>query len=67
MSQIEKLKAGDLKELLRFLNICFKGDPDCQHFEKGLPKLWVDDDAHMEKHYAIKEDGKIIAVEQLQK
>lgn len=62
MSEIVKLEAGDLKELLRFLNTSFRGDPDCMHFEKGLPKLWVDDDAHMGKHYAVKEDGKIIAV-----
>ncbi len=62
MEKIEQLKAGDMKELLAFLNTCFKGDPNCMHFEKGLPKLWVDDDAHMEKHYAIKDNGKIVAV-----
>ena len=62
MDKIEQLKAGDLKELLYFLNLCFKGDPYAMHFEKGLPKLWVDDDEHMGKHYAVKENGKIIAV-----
>ena len=62
MDKIEQLKAGDLKELLYFLNLCFKGDPYAMHFEKGLPKLWVDDDEHMGKHYAVKENGKIVAV-----
>ena len=61
MSKIEKLKAGELQELLSLLNLCFKGDPDCGYFEKSLPKLWVDDDLHMGKHYGIKDDGKLVA------
>lgn len=61
MYEIEQLKAGDLKELLGLLNLCFKGDPDCGYFEKSLPKLWVDDDLHMGKHYGIRDGGKLVA------
>lgn len=61
MSKIEQLKSGELKELLSLLNLCFKGDPDCGYFEKSLPKLWVDDDLHMGKHYGIKDNGKLVA------
>lgn len=61
MSKIEKLHKGDMPELLAFLNYCFTGDPNSRHFEDGLPKMWFDDEEHMEKHYVIKEDGKLVS------
>ena len=61
MYQIQQLHAGDMLQLLKFLNAAFLGDSEAGHFEKILPKMWVDDDAHMEKHYVIRENGKLVS------
>ena len=61
MYRIEQLHKGNLPELLEFLNGAFTGNPHSDFFETKLPKLWVDDDVHMEKHHVIREQGSIIA------
>ena len=59
--KIERLGAADMQELLDVLNISFTGRADSRHFEDGLPKLWIPDDEHMGRHFAIRENGGIIA------
>ena len=61
MSEIKQLHKGDMSELLEFLNICFTGRADSKHFENGYAKFFVDDDEHMACHYAIREEGKLVA------
>lgn len=61
MSKIEQLHKGVMPELLEFLNICFTGRADSRHFEDRYSKFWVDDEEHMACHYAIREDGKLVA------
>ena len=56
-TELRRLRTGDMNALSRLLNTAFTGDPDSRHFEEGLPKMWVDDDAHMQKHIAVFEDG----------
>lgn len=61
MYQIETLHAGDMAELLLLLNTAFSGDPNSHRFEAILPKMWFDDEEHMEKHYVIRENGKMVS------
>ena len=56
-TELRHLHAGEMQALSRLLNTAFTGDPDSRHFEDGLPKMWVDDDAHMARHIAVFEDG----------
>ena len=62
MCKIEIMKKCELSDLLSFLNLVFSGAENSNYFEKALPKAWIDDDEHMEKHLCIKENGKILAV-----
>lgn len=61
MSNIEQLHKGVMTELLEFLNICFTGRADSRHFEDRYGKFFVDDEEHMACHYAIREEGKLVA------
>ena len=54
---LRRLHAGEMQMLAALLNTAFTGAPDSRHFEEGLPKMWVDDDAHMSRHIAVFEDG----------
>lgn len=56
-TELRHLHAGEMQALSAMLNTAFTGDPDSRHFEDGLPKMWVDDDAHMARHIAVFEDG----------
>ncbi len=56
-TELRYLHAGEMDALSRLLNTAFTGNPDSRHFEDGLPKMWVDDDAHMSRHIAVFEDG----------
>lgn len=62
MTEIRKLKKEDMDELFALLNDTFGhkyGRP--MHFDREQPKMWIRDDAHMEKHIAVFEDGKMAA------
>ena len=63
MTEIRNLKKEDMDELFALLNDTFGhkyGRP--MHFDLEQPKMWVRDDAHMERHIAVFEDGKMAAV-----
>lgn len=63
MTEIRKLKKEDMDELFALLNDTFGhkyGRP--MHFDLEQPKMWIRDDAHMEKHIAVFEDGKMVSV-----
>ena len=55
-TELRYLHAGEMEVLSALLNTAFTGAPDTRHFEEGLPKMWVDDDAHMSRHIAVFED-----------
>lgn len=61
-SAIERLRAADYNELRQLYDEVFSGNPDSGYLERALPKMWRQDDAHMEKHLAIRENGKLAAV-----
>ncbi len=56
-TELRCLHAGEMHALSALLNTAFTGAPDTRHFEDGLPKMWVDDDAHMSRHIVVFEDG----------
>lgn len=56
---IVRLKASDYDEALDFMNLIFSQTGRPTDFEKLLPKMCVPDDEHMNRHFAIKEDGRI--------
>ncbi|MBQ7983563.1 MAG: GNAT family N-acetyltransferase, partial [Clostridia bacterium] len=58
-TECRKLHAGEMHALSVLLNTAFTGAADSRHFEDGLPKMWVDDDAHMQKHIAVFENGNM--------
>lgn len=61
--EIVRLKAQDYEEWLWVLNTIFtKQNGREMDFEKELPKMCVKDDAHMGKHFAVKDDGRICAL-----
>lgn len=61
--EIVRLKAEDYDELLALYNLVFtKQNQRLMDFTKELPRMWVPDDEHMGKHFAVKENGKICAV-----
>lgn len=63
MVEIRKLKKEDMKELMELLNDTFGtkyGRP--MHFDLEQPKMWIEDDLHMERHIAVFEGGKMAAV-----
>ena len=63
MTEIRKLKKEDMGELFALLNDTFGhkyGRP--MHFDLEQPKMWIEDDLHMERHIAVFEDGKMAAV-----
>jgi len=61
--EIVKLTGADYDEWLQVLNIVFtRKNKRPMDFEQELPKMCVRDDAHMAKHIAVKEDGKICSV-----
>lgn len=60
MYEIERLCADDYDELLAFLNRVF-GYQTENGFDRFLPVMWRRDDAHMGKHFAIRDGTRIIA------
>lgn len=63
MTEIRKLRKEDMGELFSLLNDTFGhkyGRP--MHFDLEQPKMWIEDDLHMERHIAVFEDGKMAAV-----
>ena len=61
--QIVRLTKNDYDEWLSVLNTVFsKQNKMVMDFEKVLPKMCVRDDYHMNKHLAVKENGKICAL-----
>ena len=60
--EIVRLKAEDYDELLALYNLVFtKQNQRLMDFTLELPRMWVRDDEHMGKHFAVKENGKICA------
>ena len=61
--ELVRLTQADYDEWLQLLNYVFgrKNQRD-MNFEQELPKMCVRDEAHMAKHLAIREDGKLVAV-----
>lgn len=59
--KIERLNAENYDELLNMLNTVFHKS-EGNTFDIFLPVMWKRDDAHMEKHLAIRENGKLSAV-----
>jgi len=59
--KIERLKAENYDELLHMLNTVFH-KTEGNTFDTFLPVMWKRDDAHMSKHLAIRQDGKLAAV-----
>ena len=61
--EIVRLTKADYDEWLDVLNTVFTRQNNREmDFEKELPKMCVRDDYHMNKHIAVKEDGKICAL-----
>ena len=61
--EIINLKKENYNELISVLNEVFSEHNGKEvNFEKDLPKMCKKDDERMQKHYGIKEDGKIVAV-----
>ena len=61
--EIRTLCVHDYDALLSLLNQSFatvRNRP--VDFLRGQPKMWVRDDAHMEKHLGLFEDGRLVAV-----
>ena len=62
MVDIVRLKKEDYDELLSLYNLVFtKQNQRLMDFTKELPRMWIRDDEHMGKHFAVKENGKICA------
>ena len=59
--QIERLNAENYDELLHMLNTVFH-KTEGNTFDTFLPVMWKRDDAHMSKHLAIRQGGKLAAV-----
>lgn len=60
--EIVRLNAKDYDELLAFYNLVFtKQNQRLMDFTHELPRMWIRDDEHMSKHFAVKEDDKILA------
>ncbi|MBR2615832.1 MAG: GNAT family N-acetyltransferase [Clostridia bacterium] len=59
--RIERLGAEDYDELLSMLNTTFR-KTEGDTFDVFLPVMWERDDEHMQKHLAIRENGRIAAV-----
>lgn len=60
--EIARLKKENYGELISLLNEVFsKQNGERSDFEKNLPKMCVRDDEHMQKHFGIFEDGKLVA------
>jgi len=60
--EIIRLKKENYDELISLLNYVFtRHNKKEANFEKDLPKMCVCDDEHMQKHFGIFEDGKLVA------
>nr|MBQ4320531.1 GNAT family N-acetyltransferase [Clostridia bacterium] len=61
--EIRRMKKGDAEACFGMMNLVFKqakpGHPD---FQDILPKMTIDDDEHMNKHFGLYADGKLCAV-----
>ena len=68
MAKAERLTEADLDEILSVLNESFRNkerDYENQYeedFEKNLPIMWTGLHNYGQKHFAVKEDGKIVSV-----
>lgn len=61
--ELKRLKAENYDELLNLLNLTFSNKYGREmDFLSEQPKMWVRDDEHMEKHFGIFEDGRLVAV-----
>ena len=59
--RVERLHAGDCKELVSFLDEVFTLQNGFQmDFATLFPRIFVDTEEAMQWYYAIKEDGKIV-------
>ena len=60
--EIERLKSNDYEQLLDFLKEVFtRQNGKITDFTKELPKMCVKDDSYMGRHFAVKENGIILA------
>jgi len=61
--EIRRMKKGDADACFGMMNVSFKharpGHPD---FQDILPKMTIDDDVHMNKHFGLYADEKLCAV-----
>lgn len=61
--EIRRMKKGDADACFGLMNLVFKhakpGHPD---FQDILPKMTIDDDEHMNKHFGLYRDDKLCAV-----
>lgn len=62
MVTIERLKKESYNELLDLYNLVFtRKNGRLMNFEKELPLIWVKDDSYFNRHFAIREDGKLVS------
>lgn len=61
--EFRRLNVNDYDALLELLNLTFanKYKRECD-FLHAQPKMWVRDDEHMNKHFGIFEDGRLVSV-----
>ena len=60
--EITRLKKENYDELIALLNEVFSNHNKRESdFEKDLPKMCVRDDEHMQKHFGIFADGRLVA------
>ena len=59
---VEWLKKTDAEDALDFLNLVFSMAKTPHNFKKSLPKMWEGDLSGVERHLAIKKDGRIKAL-----
>lgn len=60
--EIRRMKQGDADACFGLMNYAFKAaKPNHSDFRKILPKMTIDDDEHMNKHFGLYCDGKLCA------
>lgn len=60
--EIRRVSAEEYDALLELLNVTFGNKNRVEtHFDKDLPVMWKRDDEHMGKHFAVFENGKMVA------
>lgn len=62
MINVERLTEKDYDEVLQVLNRSFTTPTHIADFEKHLPIMWSREHDYMQKHFGVREDGKLIAV-----